>query len=298
MIAPAVRFPLWGGTVDVAVTDAAALPDAERTARSVLAAVDRACSRFRPDSELARVERSGARQPVGAVLAALVDAALRIAEVTGGLVDPTVSVAALGYDRDIAALPADLPHRPVVRPAPGWGRVEWWPARRMLRVPPGVRLDLGATAKAWAADRAADTIAARYAVGALVSVAGDVAMAGPAPDGGWRVGVGDDHERPAPGDPVVTVGGGGLATSGTARRTWRRGGAVVHHIVDPRTGWSAGPVWRTVSVAAGRCVDANAASTAAVVRGADAPDWLTGARLPARLVAVDGTVRTVAGWPS
>lgn len=221
MSTAALRFPLWGGTVVVAVTDPAALRGAERTARGVLSAVDRACSRFRPESELSRVERSATRQPVGGVLAALVGSALRVAAATDGLVDPTVSVAALGYDRDLAALPADVPAGPAARPAPGWRRVEWDPDRRLLRVPAGVRLDLGATAKAWAADRCAGRVAARYGVGALVSVGGDVAVAGPAPDGGWRIGVGDDHERPAPDDPVVTVVSGGVATSGTTRRRWR-----------------------------------------------------------------------------
>ncbi|HZD66226.1 MAG TPA: FAD:protein FMN transferase, partial [Acidimicrobiales bacterium] len=76
-----------------------------------------------------------------------------------------------------------------------------------------------------------------------------------------------------------------------------RGTEVLHHIVDPATGAPAGGPWRTVSVAAGTCVDANTAATAAVVRGEDAPAWLGDRGLPARLVAWDGTVRVVAGWP-
>jgi thiamine biosynthesis lipoprotein len=77
-----------------------------------------------------------------------------------------------------------------------------------------------------------------------------------------------------------------------------RGGDVLHHILDPRTGLPAEPVWRTVSVAAGTCADANAASTAAVIRGRAALGWLAGLGLPSRLVDATGVVFTVAGWPA
>jgi thiamine biosynthesis lipoprotein len=159
-------------------------------------------------------------------------------------------------------------------------------------------LDVGATAKALATDRAAGRIAAALDCGVLVGLGGDIAVAGPVPPGGWRVLVADDHTQsdPASGQGV-TINSGGLATSGTARRRWQRGGRVVHHIVDPRTGVPA-TGWRTVTVAAGTCVDANTASTAAVVLGAAAPAWLAERRLPARLVADDGTVCPVAGWPA
>jgi thiamine biosynthesis lipoprotein len=131
----------------------------------------------------------------------------------------------------------------------------------------------------------------------LVGLGGDIAVAGPAPSGGWRVRIGDDHTRADPGDPVVAITAGGLATSSVTRRTWRRAGRTVHHIVDPCTGDVPDPVWRTVSVTAGSCVDANTASTAAIVLGPAAPGWLAERGLPARLVATDGAVTTVAGWP-
>jgi thiamine biosynthesis lipoprotein len=107
-----------------------------------------------------------------------------------------------------------------------------------------------------------------------------------------------------PGDPapessvVVAVSDGGLATSSTAARRWRRGGAVLHHILDPRSGLPAPPVWRTVSVAAATALDANIASTAAIIRGLAAPAWLSGLGLAARLVTVGGAVITTGGWPS
>ncbi|HEX4703511.1 MAG TPA: FAD:protein FMN transferase, partial [Pseudonocardiaceae bacterium] len=166
-------------------------------------------------------------------------------------------------------------------------------------LPRTVRLDLGATAKALAADRAARRIAAVVDCGVLVNLGGDLSTAGLAPDGGWRIGIGDDH-RMADVDPeaTVTIRSGGLATSSTTCRTWRRAGRAVHHIVDPRTGDLPDTAWRTASVAAANCVDANIASTAAIVLGWSAPGWLTAARLPGRLVDPNGNVLTVAGWPA
>ena len=95
----------------------------------------------------------------------------------------------------------------------------------------------------------------------------------------------------------MTLRSGSLATSGTAVRQWRRGSRTVHHIVDPRTGDVPEPCWRTVSVAAKSCVDANTASTAAIVLGGQAPDWLAARRLPARLAGVDDRIVTTPGWP-
>jgi FAD:protein FMN transferase len=289
-------FPALGTTAVLLVTEATVLPEAQRLLRTDLDALDLACSRFRADSEVSRLP-AGRPAAVSPLLRAALDAALWTAEVTDGLVDPTVgeAVARLGYDRDFAEVPTDGPGVPAGAPVPGWWRVRL--AGDRVVVPRGLSLDLGASAKAFAADRAADRIAAACGCGVLVSLGGDVAAAGPAPDGGWPVSVGDDHRRVDPGDPVVAISGGGLATSSVALRTWRRGGRSVHHIVDPRTGDVPEPVWRTVSVAAGSCLAANAASTAAIVLGAGAPQWLAARRLPARLVGVDGRVSVVAGWP-
>jgi thiamine biosynthesis lipoprotein len=169
---------------------------------------------------------------------------------------------------------------------------------RWIRIPAGVRLDLGATAKAWAADRAA-TAAAMSGCGALVSLGGDIATCGPAPAGGWRIHVTDDHrsDASAPGQ-TVSILSGGLATSSTAARRWSQDGRVMHHIIDPATGRPARSMWRTVSVAADTCTDANIATTAAFMRGESAPAWLEQVGLPARLVNHDGRVRTVGDWPA
>ena len=302
------REPVYGlgameaiGTTALVVVEAPAVDEAERLLAAELDAIDRTCSRFRPDSELMRAnDAAGRPTPISALFAEAVDVALRAAEQTDGAVDPTVAPAlvALGYDRDFAAMHADATHDVRGIPAAGWRSVTLDAQHRVLRMSPACRLDLGATAKALAADRAARAIAAATGSPTLVDLGGDVATAGPAPSGGWVVRVTDDHRAGPDADgQSVTVSGGGLATSSTTVRRWRRGGRALHHIVDPATGEPAAPVWRTVSVAAASCVDANTASTAAIVRGASAPRWLESLGLPARLVAPDGSVVTVGAWP-
>jgi FAD:protein FMN transferase len=292
------------------VTEPAALEPASRTLHAHLAEVDTACSRFRADSEIAALDRAprvhGRTGPVkvSPLLAEALAVALRAARVTGGDVDPTVggAMGAVGYDRDFALVQRDGPPvKLTVRSVPGWRQVELDEQARLVSLPAGARLDLGATAKAWAADRAAAAIAAEQGCGVLVNLGGDIAVAGHAPPGGWRIRVQDITGRPEdpPAGPsaVVAITSGGLATSSTAARRWRRGGDVLHHILDPRSGLPAAPVWRTVSVAAATCTDANTASTAAIIRGEAAPAWLAGRGLAARLVAESGAVLTLGGWP-
>ncbi|MFB7461898.1 FAD:protein FMN transferase [Streptomyces sp. NPDC056224] len=298
-----IIFPALGTTAALLVTDPGALPAAEAVLRAELAAVDRTCSRFRPDSELSRVNlNAGVTTTVSDYFAEALEAALRAARLTDGAVDPTVgrAVIALGYDRTFASVrPEDARPVPVARPAPGWRHIAFDPRARRLRLPADTRLDLGATAKALAADRAARQAAAMTGCGVLVSLGGDLSTAGPAPEGGWRIALADDHAHPDPqGGAAVAVTGGALATSGIRVRTWRRGGRVLHHIVDPATGEPAAPVWRTVSVAAAACVDANAVSTAAIVLGERALHWVRGTALPARLTGLDGTVVRLGGWPA
>ncbi len=301
----AARWDVWGTTATVLVADPAATSDARRQVERELTRIDRACSRFRPDSELARVNRAGGRPvPVSAAFAEALAAALRAAALTDGAVDPTVGEALRlsGYDRDFELLAPDpgpglrlrvTPSRPA-----DWRRVTLDEDSRTVAVPAEMSLDLGATAKALAADRAARAAHSATGCGVLVNLGGDIAVAGEAPDRGWRVRVADDH-RGDPREPgqTVAIRAGGLATSSTTVRRWRRHSHELHHIIDPRTGHPAGGPWRTASVAAATCVEANTASTAAIVRGPSALGWLSGYDLPARLVRHDGAVFATGGWP-
>ena len=309
--------PNWMGRVLAAV-------DAE------LELLDEQASRFRHDSEISRLHDAlvlpaGVGDPplqgsciVSEGLAEAIAVALAAAEWTGGLVDPTVggAICGLGYDRDFAALPQGTagqaaPPEPGYVPGWQWVRLDG----RRLRLATGVRLDLGATAKGLGSDRAARAAAECVpGGGVLVSLGGDIAVAGEAPLGGWPVLVSDEPEKqgqdPAvrgtrrvfpPQEPlgqVVRLPAGALATSSIRCRQWRRGGRTMHHIVDPRTGLPATGPWRTASVAAANCAEANAAATAAIVAGEQAAGWLAAQDLPARLVGHDGSVHLLGGWPA
>jgi thiamine biosynthesis lipoprotein len=291
--------------------------------------LDRQASRFRSDSEVSRLYSSGAGSYViSDGLAEAVGIALAAARWTEGRSDPTVgtSLISLGYDRDFTRIepgtlaPPSAPDRPR-----GWQAVRL--DANVLTVPDRLMLDLGATAKGLGADRAARAAyAAAGGGGILISLGGDMAVAGRAPAGGWPVLVADEHRQtraarniaasvqhagqsgpaviarpPREADPAVAqqirLSRGGLATSSVTSRRWLRGRAALHHIIDPRTGMPASGPWRTVSVVAASCAEANAASTAAIVAGDEAFDWLSAQGLPAKLIGHDGLVRRTGGWP-
>jgi len=304
MASPMTSTPLaqcawnrWTTDMHLLVTDPAALPRAREVVDAELDAIELAASRFRPDSEISALAAAdGVRTPVSPVLADLIEAALSAARMTDGDVDPTVGSAmiALGYDRDIDDLSATAPLLASVTIPVNWTHIEF--DGSSIRIPAGTLLDLGATAKAVAADRCAHLVHQQTGSGVLVNLGGDLATAGPAPEGGWHILVQDTDDDPA---SQVTIGtDAGLATSSTRRRRWWRGGEALHHIIDPRTGTSVDPVWRSVSVAAGSCLDANTISTAAIIRGYRAPEWIAALGVPARLVDRGGAERFLGGWPA
>jgi len=314
--APQLATASWealGTSALVQVADPAALPRARALLECELEAIDRAASRFRADSELERVNASAGRfVRVSPLLHEALAVALGAAERSGGAVDPTIgrAIRLAGYRRDWRELQQPLSALPVSTPAEasepgvhavlaaGFRQVRLWREPPGVLIPPGVSLDLGATAKALAADRAARTIAAETGAGVLVALGGDIAVAGPAPPEGWVIHVTDDHRSSptAPGQ-TVSITAGGLATSSITTRRWRHRGADMHHIIDPASGAPARTPWRTASVAAPSCVEANTASTAAIVLGERALEWLTAQQLPARLVARTGEVTVLGGWP-
>lgn len=305
------QWPAIGTTARIVVTDPSHLDAAQHIVVDELAQLDLACSRFRSDSEIAKLAmRGNAWTPVSELLADVLACALNVARLTDGDVDPTMGsdLNRLGYDRDFSELKkatatgassaaVPLTYRLVYRTT--WHDVEIDRARRRVRVPAGLVLDLGAIAKAWCADRCAERIHRELGVGVLVSLGGDIATAGTGPDGGWVVRVQDlPDANTGPSAVVVLRDGYAVATSSTITRTWQRGRSRLHHILDPATRRPAVPIWRTVTAVAGTCVDANAATTAAIVRGRAATPWLATCNVAARLVDNDGSVSTIGGWPT
>ncbi|MDT7732333.1 MAG: FAD:protein transferase, partial [Mycobacterium sp.] len=184
--------------MQIVVTDPDSLAVARREVDAELDTIEAAASRFRPDSEInALAASAGRRTHVSELLADLLGAAMTAARQTDGDVDPTIgaTLIALGYDRDIAMLDHTHPVTASISSPARWSMVTL--EDRVVTVPPGILLDLGATAKAIAADRCADRVHRATDSGALINLGGDIATAGPAPDGGWQVLVHDDADDPA-----------------------------------------------------------------------------------------------------
>ena len=257
-----INFQAIGTTAQLTLADDRHATEAEALMRTRLHDIDRAASRFRPDSEIALVEAMGGPRRVSALLSGAVHTALAAARETGGMVDPTARPGVTGR----------------------WKEVELDPHRRILGVPAEVEIDVGATGKALIADRIARDVRRLTGSPVFVNLGGDIACTGD-----WDVGVADDHKA-SEADQVIHVRGGGVATSSTVVRPG--------HIIDPATGEAVESPWRTVTVAARSCVAANTASTAAIVLGEHAPRWLAERALPARLVRHDGSVVRVAAWPA
>lgn len=237
-------------------------------------------SRFRPESELNAVNAAaGRRNLVSADFARMLERALALAAETDGLVDPTVgaALAALGYTRDLSELgddpdPADGP-----RPAPGWRCVEL--CGRVLRTPAGCALDLNGVVKSATVDDAASLLDGE----GFVSAGGDLAVRGPT-------------DVALPGGDAVSVVRGGLATSGSTKRRWRRAGETHHHLIDPATGRSAQSPWEAVTACGVTCVAADVAARAAFVAGAGGPAWLDRRGIPGRFVAAGAMVTVNRTW--
>jgi thiamine biosynthesis lipoprotein len=297
MSTASVEWELWSTRARLVVTDPGVLTTARELVDSYLARVDDAANRFRADSEISRLTERSGWVTLSSTLTHLLERALAVARMTDGDVDPTVggAVRRLGYDRDLRLLTEDGgPVRAVISPVPGYRSLRLDGSR--LHKAAGVELDLGATAKAAAADRAASLVHAALGTGVLVSLGGDIATAGAAPGSGWQIHVQDRDQDPW--TQVELPAGSAIATSSTVSRQWHRGGRPLHHIVDPRTGQPARPVWRSVTVAAGTCLRANAVTTAALVRGKPAVDWVRGLGLPARFLRADGVLVHTDGWPT
>jgi FAD:protein FMN transferase len=293
-----MNFSIWGLSGSLATQYEQDLPVAEQRLWHWIDAVDATCNRFRADSEISRLnEHQGETVAVSETLELALAAALRSAQMTDGLCDPTVlpALLALGYDRDyddVVRRGATSLAQPV--PSPGVGAIELDRAGHKVTLAPGCRIDLGASAKALVADRVADELA-DYG-GVVVEIGGDVAARGMSEDGPWVVAIADSllvNGR----EPRVAVSNAGVATSSLTSRTWRAGDTLVNHVIDPRTGTFARGPYATATVSAGTCVDANAFATAALLWGEEAGYHIAQAGLSARLVRHDGSVDFVGGWP-
>jgi thiamine biosynthesis lipoprotein len=256
--------------------------DALETAENEFHRLDALLSRFRDDSELSQLNRDGSID-AGPDLLRVVQLALAARERTGGRFDPTVlaAVVAAGYDRTFDDLPADGAAGRAPVPAGGGVRIDG----SLIELEPGVRIDLGGIGKGYAAERAAEPLAT--AGPCLVSAGGDIATRA----GSWPVGV-----ETAGGMLTLELSGGAIATSGRDRRTWRRGGRAMHHLIDPSTGAPADSDVIRITVAAPDAVEAEVLATSLFLAGVDgAAAEADAAGVPAVIVGADGRTLLAGG---
>jgi FAD:protein FMN transferase len=250
------------------------LVDAEAEFRRL----ERYLTRFDPESELSRLNAAGSLD-AGPELCEVVTLALAGRRETNGRFDPTVhdAVVTAGYDRTFDELPEDGPAPPAGSPGGGAVRV----SGSLIELGEGVHIDLGGIGKGFAAERAATILMA--AGPCLVNAGGDIAARG-----AWTVGIDDEL--------TIELTGGGLATSGRDRRTWRRGGKEIHHLIDPATGEPAAGDLLRVTVVARDAIEAEIWAKALFLAGAQAAAAEADARqLPCVLVTLDGETRLAGG---
>jgi len=245
---PSESFSLWNGIATVSVTEPGRLEAAMRAVEEVIADIDAACGPGRNDSELARVKAADGRPvQVGATFHAIMWTALNAAEVA---------------------------HGPVESESSRSGSLSWRSIRiddpvGTVALPRGASLDLSGALRAFTADRAAERASAEAGCGVLVSIGGDISVAGPVPIDGWQVRLDRDHD-------ITLYGTGGVAGTQSSALPGN---------------------WRTISVLAQSCVEAMIAGRAAFARRHSAGTWLVSHGLAARLVHTEGWMTSVGGWP-
>jgi len=238
-------------------------------------------SRFRPESDLNRLNRSaGSNFLAQPVLINVIQAALGEAQWSDGLVVPTIraSLEIAGYDRDFDLVSPVQPERPTSlnRTDPShWQQITVDQKKQSIVLPVGMTLDLGGFAKGWAANQAMQRLAE---IGpALMDAGGDIAISGPQANGElWLVDIADPLQVQENLD-MLALDGCGVATSGIDHRRWLQGDVLKHHIIDPRSGEAAQTDLASVTVVAPDVIRAEAAAKAVLIRGSrEGLEWLEG----------------------
>lgn len=288
------------GTTVVALVPESALPVALRLIRDLFEEWERTLSRFRPQSELSRLNAAaGLRVAVSPLLLSVLGVALDAARATRGVFDPTIllRMIEIGYDRSFETLAPRLPSARLAQPARtgGWREIEVDAAQRMVRLPAGVGLDFGGVAKGMAVDAALALLDEQGIWPAMLNAGGDLAVRGTPPDAPhWPLAIPGKTER-----WVIGLERGAVATSGVGHRHWMQGETPRHHLIDPRTGEPAASALWSVTCVAGACAQAEVAAKTALILGQPAGErFIAEARLGALLVAETGAWSAVGAWPA
>lgn len=254
-------------------------------------------SRFRIDSELTRLNRTGHQPvPVSDVFWQVFQSAVIAEKATDGLVTPTVADAVIesGYDRDFKLLVGQIidPSEREPSAVRTLDSIIWDESTHSICLPEGLQLDFGGIAKGWAADQVVQRL--KHLGSALMNCGGDISMSGPLLDGNpWEVGLYKPFDRS--GDYIGRMYFDkkcGVATSATDRRRWMQGNILRHHIIDPGTGISAESDVVSATVVALNAVEAETAAKSVLIRGSlEGLAWLeSNPHLACLVILEDGQV--------
>jgi thiamine biosynthesis lipoprotein len=234
--------------------------------------IERKFSRYRADSVLTRINRSnGQALAVDAETASLIDFAAHCHALSAGRFDVTSGLLRRVWKFDGSDRVPSQPEVAALLPSIGFQRLRWESPR--ITLPAGMELDFGGIGKEYAADRILALLTSHCDVAMLVNLGGDLCANRAPLSGPWQVGVErPDAEREA--GMVLELSQGALATSGDSHRFLLRDGVRYSHILDPRTGWPVTQAPRSVTVAAGRCVEGGMLATFALLQGAGAETFL------------------------
>ena len=234
--------------------------------------VERNYSRYRKDSIVSVIHRSrGSRIVLDDETASLIDFAQHCFKISDGMFDVTSGVlrAVWHFDgSDRLPKPAEVE---CILPRIGFQKLEWH--RPVLMVPREMELDFGGFGKEYAVDRAYEQLAAIHTEPFLINFGGDLRASRAPPNGAWKIGIErpDSHREAA---IVLELERGALATSGDSHRFLLQGGVRFGHVLNPRTGWPVAATPRSVTVAASSCTEAGLLATLALLKGADAENFL------------------------
>lgn len=274
------RFEAFAGPCELLVEGLPrwAAEDAARLVETEALAVEARWSRYRDDSQVGRINAAagGAAVVVDEETAAAIELAAQAWRLSNGLFDISSGVLRRAWNFAPGARPPRPEAVEELLPLVGWGKVDWDPAARRIRLPAGMQIDLGGLGKELAVDRAAGRLAAAgLGAHALVNFGGDLFALGPRLDGRpWRVGLDDPAASGRRAAGGLDLASGGLATSGDARRHVLQAGRRLGHVLDPRTGWPVPGAPSSVSVLASTCTQAGLLATLALLQGARAEAWL------------------------
>lgn len=277
-----------GTKCDLVALDGSPSLNAKDIFDGLLSEFDQVASRFRSDSELVTQFDGNGKKTVSVspLLFDALTAAMRGANVSNGFVDPTLgkSIVSLGYDRDFELIAKyGVGGRELRFSLPvGYKGVKLDKSTCTVSVADGVRFDLGATGKAFLADRIRSEIERKLGESVLVNLGGDISASVLVNGRSWLVNLTEDGSLdPESSGLLIGLRGGGLATSSTMIRAWKIGSKSFHHILDPHSGTSANSEFYSVTVISGTALDANIASTGAIAMGEAGRQWLHNLRLPA-----------------